>query len=304
MNTYSNIKIAYYSGTGGTELAAKSFQNCLETEGCVCTIEKIASGINPNQSDHDLLLLLFPVHAFNAPEPVYRWIDSLEIENHISAAVISVSGAGEVCPNTACRVSSIKRLTKKGYDVIYEKMIIMPSNFFVKTPSLLSYMLMQVLPKAVKQISSDLQAGVCITGKPLWVDRIFSLMGKLETSGGHHWGKRIKVLDHCTKCGWCAKHCPAGNITMKDEKPAFADRCHFCLKCIYGCPSKALQPGSCKFVIIQEGYSLREIAEQRPQNLLIPVKDLKVGFYWQGVKEYLFSLSGDQSSHSDSNKHD
>ncbi len=113
MNTYSNIKIAYYSGTGGTELAAKSFQSRLETEGRVCSIEKITDGIDHDKRDHNLLLLLFPVHAFNAPDAVYKWIDGLDTVKHISAAVISVSGAGDVCPNTACRVSSIKRLTKK-----------------------------------------------------------------------------------------------------------------------------------------------------------------------------------------------
>ena len=294
MKRYSNIKIAYYSGTGGTELAAKRFQSHYEAEDCLCTIEKITDGMRINQSDHDLLLLLFPVHAFNAPEPVYRWIDSLNTINHIFAAVISVSGAGEVCPNTACRVSSIKRLTKKGYRVIYDKMIVMPSNFVAQTPSSLSYLLMQALPVAVEQISCDLLSGVCKKGKPLWIDRIFSSLGKLETLGGHYWGKRIKVLKHCTNCGWCAGHCPAGNITMSNGKPSFGDGCHFCMKCIYGCPSKALEPGTCKFVVVQDGYSLKDITEKLPQNWQTPVKDLEVGFFWLGVKKYLISLSNNQ----------
>ncbi len=290
MKTYSHIKIAYYSGTGGTELAAKSFQSRLEEKRCICTIEKITDGMSVNQSDHDLLLLLFPVHAFNAPEPVYRWIDSLDAVNHISAAVISVSGAGEVCPNTACRVGSIKRLTKKGYRVIYDRMIVMPSNWVASAPSPLPYLLMQTLPIAVEQISCDLLSGVCKKGEPLWIDRFFSVMGKLETPGGHYWGKRIKVLGHCTNCGWCAGHCPAGNITMSNGKPAFGDQCHFCLKCIYGCPSKALHPGTMKFVVIQEGYCLKDITEKFSQNPQTSIKDLKVGFFWLGVKKYLLSL--------------
>lgn len=290
MNTYSNIKIAYYSGTGGTELAAKSFQSHLEAEGCVCTIEKITSVMSIEQSDHDLLLLLFPVHAFNAPAAVYKWIDGLATVNHVSAAVISISGAGDVCPNTACRVNSIKRLTKNGYCVIYERMIVMPSNWVAPSPEPLPYLLIQALPKAVAQITSDLLSGVCKKGKPLWIDRVFSVMGKLETLGGHYWGKRIKVLEHCTKCGWCVGHCPAGNITMPRGTPTFGDQCHFCLKCIYGCPSNALQPGICKFVIIKEGYCLTDIAENLPKNLQLPVKDLKTGFFWLGVKKYLIFL--------------
>lgn len=294
MKIYCTIKIAYYSGTGGTELAAKRFQSHFEAEDCVCTIEKITNGMSINQNDHDLLLLLFPVHAFNVPEPVYRWIDSLHTAKHTPAAVISVSGAGEVCPNTACRVGSIKRLTKKCYRVIYDRMIVMPSNWVASAPTPLPYLLMQALPIAVEQISYDLLSGVCKKGKPLWIDRIFSMVGKLETSGGHYWGKRIKVLEHCTNCGWCAGHCPASNITMMNGKPIFGDGCHFCLKCIYGCPSKALQPGTMKFVVIQEGYCLKDITEKLPQNPQTPIKDLKVGFFWLGVKKYLLSLSNNQ----------
>jgi len=148
---------------------------------------------------------------------------------------------------------------------------------------------MQALPIVIDQITSDLLSGVCRKAKPLWIDRILSVIGKLETSGGHYWGKRIKVLEHCTECGWCAKRCPAGNITVTNGKPTFGGKCHFCLKCIYGCPSKALQPGTCKFVVIPEGYCLQDILQQPPQNYQIPVKDLKVGFFWLGVKKYLMN---------------
>lgn len=290
VNQYSNIKIAYYSGTGGTELAAKNFYTHLKTAGCDCTMEKITSKMRIEQSSCDLLLLLFPVHAFHAPEVVYQWIEGLNTVAKIKAAVISVSGGGEVCPNTACRVKSIRRLTKKGYHVIYEDMIVMPSNWVAPAPDPLPYMLLQALPFAVEKISCDLLSGVNKRSKPLWIDRIFSVIGKFETLGGHFWGKRIRVLKHCTNCGWCAMNCPAGNITMIHGKPTFGDQCHFCLKCIYGCPLKALQPGVCKFVIIQEGYSLQELSKKLPQDSNVPLKDLKVDFFWLGVKKYLMSL--------------
>lgn len=290
MNTYSNIKIAYYSGTGGTELVAKSFQINLKARGCICTVEKITSGMNVEQGDHDLLLLLFPVYAFNAPEAVYQWIHRLNTVNHTAAVVISVSGGGDVCPNTASRAGSIKRLTKKGYCVLYDKMMVMPSNFMAATPSPLPSLLIKALPDAVDQITSALLSGVSENGKPLWIDRLFSVMGKMEKRAGHFWGRRIKVMEHCTKCGWCAKYCPSGNITMLNEKPTFSNRCHLCLKCIYGCPSKALQPGICKFIVIEEGYCLKDIKEKLPENSQGSVKELKVGFLWKGVKKYLLSL--------------
>ncbi len=75
-------------------------------------------------------------------------------------------------------------------------MIVMPSNWFSPAPGPLPYLLMQELPKAVAQITRDLLSCVCKKSKPFWFDRIFSMMGKLEISGGHYWGKRIKVLEY------------------------------------------------------------------------------------------------------------
>jgi len=293
INAYSKIKIAYYSGTGGTEMASKQFQKGLESKGCISTIEQITDGMNRNHEEHELLLLLFPVHAFNAPDAVYKWIDALEAVEKASAAVISVSGGGDICPNTACRVSSIKKLTQKGYRVIYDKMIVMPSNWITLPPNPLPYLLIQALPKVVRKITDDLLSDVRKKTNPLWIDRVFSVIGKLETLGGHYWGKRIKVTEHCTRCGWCTQHCPSGNITILNGKPTFGRKCHFCLKCIYGCPSKALQAGIFRFIVIQEGYCLQHIAEQLPKSTQIPVKDLKVGFFWLGVKKYLMSVSDD-----------
>lgn len=290
VNTYSNIKIAYYSGTGGTELAAKTLQDTLKKMNCVSTLEHIMFGVKPTKGSHELLILLFPVHAFNAPHAVYQWLDDLEAIRSVNAAVISVSGAGEVCPNTACRVGSIKRLQKKGYDVVYERMLVMPSNWVASALPPLPYLLIKALPVAVEQISRDLLSGVRKRPSPLWIDRLFSLIGTLETSGGHYFGKRIKALESCTKCGWCVKHCPAGNITTQDGLPVFGDECHFCMKCIYGCPKKALEAGTCKFVVIKGGYSLKDMAENPPQNLNTPIKELKVGMFWKGVQRYLLSL--------------
>ncbi len=295
-NAYLRIRIAYYSGTGGTELVAKRFQSNLETKGCICTIEQITNRLNRenfdkfDKKDCNLLLLLFPVHAFNAPEAVYQWIEDLESVKGTDAAVISVSGGGDVCPNTACRVSSIKRLAQRGYDPIYENMIVMPSNWMVAAPAPLPYLLLQALPVAVDNITKDLLSGKHRRTKPLWVDRMFSVMGEWEKPAGRFWGKRIKVLKHCTGCGWCAKQCPSGNIILRNGIPEFNGTCHFCLKCIYGCPSKALQPGIYKCVMIEEGYCLQDIEKSLSQELKVDVKALKVGFFWLGVKKYLLSL--------------
>jgi hypothetical protein len=118
---------------------------------------------------------------------VYEWIDSLpENKNSpVPAAVISVSGGGEITPNTACRVSSIRKLEKKNCTVVYEKMVVMPSNWVIKTNDELAFRLLEILPSKVEHIADDLLAGMVRRTRPKFIDLILK-EGK--------WKKRNKVL--------------------------------------------------------------------------------------------------------------
>ena len=282
-----SINIVYYSGTGSTESVAKCFEKLLREAGYLVTIQRLTKSAELKKTEKGLLLLLYAVHACNAPEAVYQWIECVERVDRLPAIVISVSGGGEVMPNTACRTSTIKRLEKKGYHVIYEKMIVMPSNFIVATRQPLAQKLLQVLPSKVKSIIRDIEQGVIIRSKPLLIDRLFSCVGELEKIGARLFGKRIKISGNCTGCGWCSANCPSGNIEMKSNIPQFGNKCHLCLNCIYGCPERALKPGSGKFIIIKEGYNLKELEKMQPLTEEIDVEKLAKGFLWSGVRKYL-----------------
>ncbi|AKB30223.1 Ferredoxin [Methanosarcina siciliae T4/M] len=282
------VKIAYFSGTGSTARVAGALQKELERRGVSVVRFGIRAGNLPTGDKENLLVLLFAVHAFNAPGIVYQWIDSLSENNEIvPAAVISVSGGGEITPNTACRVSSIRKLEKKNYRVVYEKMIVMPSNWVVKTDDMLAIRLLEILPSKVERIADDLLAGVVRRTEPNFIDRIFSMFGELEKKGTKFFGERIQVNENCSGCGWCEKKCPANNINMLEGKPVFGKDCFLCLKCIYGCPGKALSAGAFKFIILKEGYDLKEIEKRMEGIRPFPVEDLAKGFLWKGVKKYL-----------------
>lgn len=287
MSAYPHVKIAYYSGTGGTAMAAKQFMTEFQDNGCPCTMDLITDGCSPCQTAHSLLILLFPVHAFRAPGAIDRWIDRLPTVTDRSAVIISVSGGGEISPNTACRLDSKRRLVKKGYHVIYDAMIVMPSNFVVATNETLAAMLLQVLPTKINHMVTDILSKKQSESSPLRIDRLFSILGKLERPVARLWGKFIRPLNHCSGCGWCAKNCPSGNIVIEKEKPIFSNRCHLCLKCIYGCPQKALTPGIGKFVVIKGGYDLHHFLENAPLNEKVDIEHLAGGYLWSGVKQYL-----------------
>lgn len=285
----NKVKIAYFSGTGSTARVANAFEKELTGRGVSVIKSEIRKGNLLSEDREDLLVLLFAVHAFNAPGIVYKWIDSLPYNNDmpVSAAVISVSGGGEIMPNTACRVSSIRKLEKKNYRVVYEKMIVMPSNWVVKTDDGLAIRLLGVLPSKVEKIADELLTGIVRRTRPKLVDRIFSKAGEMEKTGTKFFGEKIRINGNCNGCGWCEKSCPANNISTSNNRPVFGRECFLCLKCIYGCPNKALEAGAFKFIVLNEGYDLKAIEKRMEGIEPAPVENLAKGYLWKGVKQYL-----------------
>ena len=283
----NNVRIVYFSGTGGTKMVADCFENTFAGRGVEVAKSELQEGDQLNEGD--VLVLLYPVHAFNAPAPVYEWIRNLTRANSTKAVVISVSGGGDITPNKACRVGCIKRLEKKGFEVIYEKMIVMPSNVLIKTVDELTYRLLEILPVKVGKIVDDVLAGIICRRKPDMINRFMSLAGETEKAGTKYFGKRIGAGEDCNGCGWCEKSCSVNNITMHSSKPVFGNKCVLCLKCIYGCPRGALQPGIFKSLIIKGGYNLCEIEKNMncSNRSQAAVEQLARGYLWKGVKMYL-----------------
>jgi ferredoxin len=206
----------------------------------------------------------------------------------ITAAVLAVSGGGEVFPNKACRVSSIKRLKKKGYDVTYEDMLVMPSNMSASTPDSIAAQLVKVLPQKVQTIADDLMAGVKRRVEPGLLNRFMSVLGEGEKFGAHYFGKALKADESCTGCGWCARQCPSGNITMAGKIPEFHGKCVMCFRCVYGCPIHAIKAKHLGFVLNKQGFDMKRY------DTLEAAQDMKVkGVAWKGVNRY---LDGDDKS--------
>jgi len=286
---FYKVRIAYFSGTGNTARVANTLEKELTGRGLSVIKTEIRKGNFSSDNKVDLLILLFAVHAFNAPGIVYEWIDSLpENKNSpVPAAVISVSGGGEITPNIACRVSSIRKLEKKNCTVVYEKMVVMPSNWVIKTNDELAFRLLEILPSKVEHIADDLLAGMVRRTRPKFIDLIISRVGEMEKKGTKFFGQKIKVNENCSGCGWCAQKCPADNINMSNNKPVFGRDCCLCLKCISGCPNKSLMAGIFKFIILKDGYDLKAVEKRTKYIKSAPVEDLAKGYLWKGLREYL-----------------
>jgi len=255
------IRIDYYTGTGGCELAAKLLADKLKVSNLNVEVNKIyrdnISEVKTLKADY--YILIFPVHSFNAPKPIYEWVEHL-VGNHCNTAVISVSGGGNVITNTACRCKTVKLLKNSNFNVIFEDMIRMPNNW-MKAPDKKKYtQILSILPQKIDKISQTIISQKRSKKNIYWIDYLISALGEAEKKGTHKFGNRIKVLETCIACGVCAKNCCSSNISM-NPRPKFGSRCDMCLGCVYNCPQKALKPTWGASQIDKNGYNLQEMCE-------------------------------------------
>ena len=208
----------------------------------------------------------------------------------------STAMGGEIIPNTASGLSSIRLLKKKGYDIIYEEMIVMPSNLITATDESIAVKLLEILPSKTQRIVDDILSGARRRTSPKLIDRFLSKLGEIEKPFARSFGKSITVSGECDSCAWCSSHCPSQNISVKMGIPVFGNNCHMCLGCIYGCHKKALAPRIGKFMILKEGYDLTKLEKMVPLAEPVNIEEKAKGLVWSGVRKYLkekpFSKSG------------
>jgi len=287
MERIRSAQIVFFSGTGGTRRIAEHFRAAFAARAVNVTVTELDAKPHPT-ADADLLLMLFPVYAANAPQPVGEWIAAAPEGGGKPAAVISVSGGGEVSPNTACRRPTVRGLEKKGYAVVYERMLVMPSNFIMPYGDALSALLMRLAPRRAEAAVDELLAGTVRRAKPSLIDRAATACASMEHVGSRWFGKHLRANGDCSGCGWCAAHCPRGNITLTAVKPVFGSRCVLCLRCVYGCPRKAIVSGRLKRLVLKEGYDL-DALEARMRNMPeaeAEEPDVK-GAAFKGVRAYI-----------------
>lgn len=285
-----SYKIVYFSGTGGTKRAALSISKSLKLSGFESDVYEIP--IKESMSfNNDYLILLFPVHAFTSPEIVEAWIKSIKKVKNSRAAVISVSGGGEIFPNLACRLSSINKLKAKGFNVTYEDSIVMPSNFSVKTPDHMAVKLLELLPKKTARIVYNIMHNIEPLVNIRFIDRTVSKIGDLEKVGAKLWGKRLKASDKCNKCGICSSNCPSKNIKLTTKGPEFNSSCQFCMKCVYNCPNKAIIGVLHDKLVIKEGFNISKLEDKMGNPILHSMFEHDSDPLWNGVIKYIEEVS-------------
>jgi ferredoxin/flavodoxin len=257
-----SIAVFYFSGTGNTELVAERFVEEFrrrEASAEQSPMERYTlDGEPPNPSRYDLIGLGFTIHAWNAPRIVYEFLELLPPGQN--QRVFLFKCPGDLLANGGSTGPLRRKLARKGYQVIHESLLVMPSNLIVAYPASLSKQLYQIACRRVSYYVAELLTGRERSVPDTRLARLLTAFSPLE-----QWATRLlrlhwQIDQGCTGCGLCARLCPTANISMADGRPHYNWRCLGCLRCLYACPTKAIHlRRGLGWVPLKEGYDLRAL---------------------------------------------
>lgn len=289
-------KIFWFSGTGGTQYIAEQLKQQLLHKGKLALSLSMGESLEAHYEavldqakvPADRIFVLFPVYAMAEPRFVKQWAEQLPNGHSAQTIVLSVSGGGEVWPNTSCRRKVIRLLTDKGYQVIYERMLVMPPNLLLEAEADLVRYLLRAVPEKLKDMLHELDQGkqrrTRIKLSTVWM-RFLAEAEQHEAAKG---AKHFSVSDACTRCGHCIEQCPVNNLywDFNTRIPAYRNDCQLCLRCYYNCPAHAIHAPKLERWLLgcYNIDQMKRLASQMPEK---SIDECCKGLLWIGVKRYL-----------------
>jgi ferredoxin len=157
----------------------------------------------------------------------------------------------------------IRHLSRKGYEVFYERVFSIGSNWINKFDDKLVKQLYEATSKKVSIMCREVDSGEKRILKTGWGLKM--LMEGMMFSDRFIFplvGKDLTVNKECIHCGLCIKNCPAENIYEKNGKVKFKFSCNCCMKCVYSCPKSAIKFRLLSFFSVSGGYNIEKILKQ------------------------------------------
>ncbi len=235
------ILFCVFSGTGNTKHIAERFLQGLRDlghEGDYCAMEK---GKEPPRTEgYDLLIVGYPVHAFNAPKLVTRFLKSFP-KGNIPFYLLRSEGEPSKL-NDASGISPRRILMKKGYVPAGEFTYVMPYNILFRHSDGMAVRMEMAAEKRIERDVKLVSEGGGEVRRVNFLRRAAAFTLRIEHVAMPLLGKTFHAnKQKCVGCGACAKVCPAKNITMVEGKPKFGWHCTGCMGCAFLCPKDAVR---------------------------------------------------------------
>ena len=252
--------LVYFSPTGNVQHLAKMLENYLGSHAVeVLPLESIKAD---QLMSNEHLVLLYPIHGFNAPRNVKRFVKHIPPGLYNAVSMIAV-GCTTSWVNDAASSDLRKPLNRKGYPIILDRVLAMPLTFVMSFHDELAHKLIAESEQEIQEIGKSLVEGRRSTARVKGKSRLLSFFGKAEPFASRLFGLELRAGDDCTSCGTCWTNCPERNIERHaDGRPRFGFSCLMCMRCIYNCPESAISPRFSKFLPIKNGYSFSQYSKE------------------------------------------
>jgi len=219
-------------------------------------MEELTLGRAEFQPDSfDLVGIGFPVHAFDAPVIVSRFLVLLP-ECKQDYFLFKTGGSKFLLGGSthALRLN----LANKGWKLKHESFYEMPSNVFTRENSSQVESRVREAERQVQITVDEILGGIKKVLPSTSVMRVANLFNRLESEGCKHGSAKWFADEKCTRCGLCVRQCPTGNISLENGQLSFADQCIFCLRCRWNCPAKAIHHRQLEPFLLKKQFVLAE----------------------------------------------
>jgi len=192
----------------------------------------------------DRVGIIFPAHIWGLPRRVIQFINHMKVNAGTYLFALAVN-AGQ----PAATLLQLKILmSKRAMPLSLGRSVAMPSNYIPwggPGPIKVQQRLYKEARKEIKTIAGSIRRGEHnkVDRGPLWQNILFSAIYKMTFRQVRKMDRKFWADEKCDDCAICARVCPAANIRMVDEKPAWLHRCEQCLACLQWCPQEAIQYG-------------------------------------------------------------
>jgi len=263
MNTYSELVIFYFSGTGNAKQVAEWFSEFAVKRNIasrIYDISKIEKDTLELVNNNALIIIISPVHGFNYPKITLDFIR--RFPSGKNKVVLMNTRAGMkigsfVTPGLTgiAFILSSLLFKRKGYKIVGQIPFDMPSNWISIHPALRENAVKFIHQKNYYRAKKH--AEKIFSGKNDFLafrDLIQDILIAPVSLGYYLVGrfafaKTFYASNRCDNCDICINQCPVKAIEKINNRPYWTFNCESCMKCMNSCPKRAIETAHGLFII-------------------------------------------------------
>lgn len=225
------MTVLYFTATGNNLYVAKRLG------GEMYSIPK-AMKENKYSFCDDKIGLVFPIFGLGVPAIIEKFIEKAELKSDYIFAVLSYGMFSGAAASHLAEIGG-----RRGIRFSYINTIQMVDNFIPNfdMEKQISGEPKKKIEDALEKIISDVGSAKAYvrrdSGLAKFMTKRFAKSGSFET---RRLCEKFYLEDGCVQCGICVKVCPVDNVSMRDDKPEFGERCINCLACIHACSKNVI----------------------------------------------------------------